>query len=108
MTGTAGQQRVPTEYLKNTLFSLPPIAEQQRIVAKVDELMALCEQLKNIVPDNALPMADMQRALPPLERPTPLEPEEQYAMAARGNVSTTETKEHRQAIEDLFGDGADG
>ncbi len=108
MTGTAGQQRVPTEYLKNTLFPLPPIAEQQRIVAKVDELMALCEQLKNIVPDNALPMADMQRALPPLERPTPLEPEEQYAMAARGNVSTTETKEHRQAIEDLFGDGADG
>lgn len=108
MTGTAGQQRVPTEYLKNTLFPLPPIVEQQRIVAKVDELMALCEQLKNIVPDNALPMADMQRALPPLERPTPLEPEEQYAMAARGNVSTTETKEHRQAIEDLFGDGADG
>lgn len=27
-------------------FSLPPIAEQQRIVAKVDELMALCEQIK--------------------------------------------------------------
>jgi type I restriction enzyme S subunit len=28
------------------LFSLPPIAEQHRIVAKVDQLMALCDQLK--------------------------------------------------------------
>lgn len=29
------------------LFPLPPIAEQHRIVAKVDQLMALCDQLKN-------------------------------------------------------------
>lgn len=30
---------------------LPPLAEQQRIVAKVDKLMALCEQLKNRLTD---------------------------------------------------------
>ncbi len=109
MTGTAGQQRVPTDYIKNILFPLPPLAEQQRIVAKVDELMALCEQLKNINPDSSLPLADIQKTLPPLEISTPPEPkEQQYAIAARGDISTTETKEHRQAIEDLFGEGADG
>ena len=32
--------------ISNAILPLPPLAEQQRIVAKVDELMALCEQLK--------------------------------------------------------------
>ncbi len=32
--------------IKETLMPLPPLAEQHRIVAKVDELMALCDQLK--------------------------------------------------------------
>ena len=27
-------------------IALPPLAEQQRIVAKVDELMAICDQLE--------------------------------------------------------------
>ena len=46
MTGTAGQKRVPTEYFASSPFPLPPLAEQQRIVAKVDELMALCDRLE--------------------------------------------------------------
>ena len=46
MTGTAGQKRVPTEYFTSSPFPLPPLAEQRRIVAKVDELMALCDQLE--------------------------------------------------------------
>ncbi len=46
MTGTAGQKRVPTEYFANASFPLPPLAEQHRIVAKVDELMALCDRLE--------------------------------------------------------------
>jgi type I restriction enzyme S subunit len=32
--------------LKNTLIPLPPLKEQHRIVAKVDELMTLCDQLE--------------------------------------------------------------
>ncbi|WP_041345471.1 restriction endonuclease subunit S [Nitrobacter winogradskyi] len=46
MTGTAGQKRVPTEYFAHSPFPLPPLAEQHRIVAKVDALMGLCDRLK--------------------------------------------------------------
>ena len=46
MTGTAGQKRVPTEYFAHSPFPLPPLPEQRRIVAKVNELMALCDQLE--------------------------------------------------------------
>jgi type I restriction enzyme, S subunit len=46
MTGTAGQKRVPTEYFAHSPFPLPPLAEQHRIVAKVDQLMVLCDRLE--------------------------------------------------------------
>ncbi len=46
MTGSAGQKRVPSDYFARSPFPLPPHAEQKRIVAKVDELMALCDQLE--------------------------------------------------------------
>jgi type I restriction enzyme S subunit len=38
--------RVSTGHLKTVQIPLPPLAEQRRIVAKVDELMALCERLE--------------------------------------------------------------
>lgn len=46
MTGTAGQKRLPKEFVSFSPFPLPPLEEQQRIVAKVDELMKLCDQLE--------------------------------------------------------------
>ena len=46
MTGSAGQKRVPHDYFASSPFPLPPSAEQKRIVAKVDQLMALCDRLE--------------------------------------------------------------
>ena len=46
MTGTAGQKRLPKDFVETNPFPLPPLAEQHRIVAKVDELMALCDRLE--------------------------------------------------------------
>lgn len=46
LKGTAQKNMVSVENLKKEPFPLPPLAEQHRIVAKVDELMALCDTLE--------------------------------------------------------------
>lgn len=46
-----GQPNVNATALKGLLFPIPPLAEQHRIVAKVDELMAMCDALKNRIND---------------------------------------------------------
>ena len=42
----ATMQNLNQSILLNLVIGLPPFAEQHRIVAKVDELMALCDQLE--------------------------------------------------------------
>ena len=44
-TSSHGTKRLPTDALLDLPFRLPPRPEQQRIVARVDELMALCDRL---------------------------------------------------------------
>jgi type I restriction enzyme, S subunit len=46
MTGTAGQQRVSGDYFTSRPIPVPPLPEQYRIVARVDELMALLDRLE--------------------------------------------------------------
>ncbi|MGA1832461.1 restriction endonuclease subunit S [Rhizobium wenxiniae] len=51
-----GQANVSGSALKNMLIPIPPLAEQHRIVAKFDELMAHCDQL-----ETSLTIADETR-----------------------------------------------
>lgn len=45
--GTSGSMKnVSREQIRNLVVALPPFEEQHRIVAKIDELMALCDALK--------------------------------------------------------------
>ena len=46
MTGSAGQKRMPRNYFENKPFLLPPLAEQSRIVTRVEELMRVCDALE--------------------------------------------------------------
>lgn len=57
-TGIA-QKTIPLSGLRRMLLPLPPLAEQCRIVAKVESLMALCDQLEASLTD----MGDTRRHL---------------------------------------------
>ena len=46
MTGSAGQQRVPKDYIENYSIYLPPLEEQHEIVRRVEKLFALADSLE--------------------------------------------------------------
>jgi type I restriction enzyme S subunit len=47
LVGTAGQDNISVTKSQLMPIPLPPLAEQHRIVAKIDQLMALCDAMEN-------------------------------------------------------------
>jgi len=44
--GVVGQDNISLEQSRNMIFPLPPLAEQERIVAKLEKLMKFCDELE--------------------------------------------------------------
>jgi type I restriction enzyme S subunit len=47
----SAQPNLSANNVKLYVYPLPPLTEQHRIVAKIDELMVLCDQLKSRITD---------------------------------------------------------
>jgi type I restriction enzyme S subunit len=93
-TGTTFLE-VSGSFMERVAIPVPPLAEQQRIVAKVDELMALCDELKH-VGEQPIDHNKVIQFLAEAEVKT-----EPLKMAAQGKVSEQPSKKHATALDDL-------
>lgn len=100
-SGTAFKE-VSGEFMRKELIALPPLAEQQRIVTKVDELMAMCDGLKvakaiKLVssPSNIVPFPTQEN-----------DSNDEIRIAARGDMQGLSDEAMRD-IDELFGDDID-
>ena len=83
--------------IRNLPVPLPPLAEQQRIVVKVEELMALCEEIK-AVKTKPIEQRDTNKVI---DFPA-VKQDGQIQLAARGEISKKSSSELMQAIDEMF------
>jgi restriction endonuclease S subunit len=75
-TGAVGQQRIPPDYLKSLQIPLPPLPEQKRIAAILNEQMAAVERARKAADERiaavkALPSAYLRNVFPGPDQPLP-------------------------------------
>lgn len=63
MVGAVGQQRVPTDFMKNFDILLPTIPEQQQIVAEIEKRFAVADEMEKAVKDSLLQAEKLKQSI---------------------------------------------
>jgi type I restriction enzyme, S subunit len=63
LIGTAGQDNISVTKSRSILIPLPPLAEQGRIVEKIDRLMEMCDRLEESIESGKGKQTDLLNAL---------------------------------------------
>ncbi len=63
MTGSAGQLRVPADYLRQTPIPLPPLPEQRRIVAEVERRLSVADGVERTVEQSLMQAKRLRQSI---------------------------------------------
>lgn len=88
MTGAVGQQRVPKEFISNSVVPLPPIEEQQRIGNVIESLFVKLDRARELISEAREEFEHRKIAV--------------LAKAFRGELTAKWRKENKQPNNDLL------